>query len=228
MDNPSHHAASNDPDSALVDNLSCTRCGYSLYTLDADAHCPECGCPIRVTIQRFHERANPWWRWHREDTRWVLTFLLLFGLPIAVVIINTGGVIEGGHSPILQTRRTLDTLEQVLTEHEAKTGQRITATGDLNNTRRVLAQCCQDPDIVNMLQGLGDDFDFESHTAFDGWGKPILLVGGDGGGQPNRDTRFPRLGRGAYFVSPGPDGRFGDVSGNAEEQAVERDNVYVD
>jgi hypothetical protein len=50
-----------DADGRLVADVGCLQCGYNLRSLRADATCPECGAPVKPSIER----------WLSGDPRWL-------------------------------------------------------------------------------------------------------------------------------------------------------------
>jgi hypothetical protein len=66
------------PPETVFDDLPCRTCSYNLRTLATSASCPECGCPVSESLNRFFLRdSNPAWLMLLRRSLLVLTFGLV-------------------------------------------------------------------------------------------------------------------------------------------------------
>jgi DNA-directed RNA polymerase subunit RPC12/RpoP len=92
------------------ENLQCARCGYELRSLPTEVQCPECGLPIRVSIERKAEVFAP--KRNLPHLKLTLLFLLLATLTGSPALIGFA-ILKWLNPRILSGNTTLEEIHGI-------------------------------------------------------------------------------------------------------------------
>ena len=145
---------------------------------------------------------------------------LLVVIAILTLLLGIGVAVGAGlrtRARVSQARGLLSSCQAIATEYQASTGSVVGGIGIVPFVNAVKGNVRTN----TMLSNLGKAYDSTGNTIKDAWGNPLdyrPFLNANGAG-PYLDHPSP------FFVSAGPDGRFGNiVGGKPDKDAV--DNLY--